>query len=64
VGATGINQPKPTAFLNKSQMFKENFAGIPERKRPDGRRWENNIEMCLQDVGWFRMTSGGQLRIR
>ena len=32
--------------------------GKPEGKRPLGRsrrRWENNIEMDLQEVGWGRM---------
>ena len=31
------------------------FAGKPEGKRPLGRprhRWEDNIKMDLQDVGW------------
>jgi len=32
--------------------------GKPERKRPLGRprrRWEDNIEMDLQEVGWWGM---------
>ena len=31
------------------------FVGKPERKRPLGRtrrRWEDNIKMDLQEVGW------------
>jgi len=35
------------------------FIGIPERKRPlgrPGRRWENNINMDLREVGWGAWT--------
>jgi len=33
----------------------QDFGGEPEEKRPLGRarrRWEDNIKMDLQDVGW------------
>jgi len=36
------------------------LAGKPERKRPLGRsrrRWEDNIKMDLQEVGWGMRTS-------
>jgi hypothetical protein len=48
VGATGMNQPKPIAFLNKSQMFKENFAAVPERKRLNWRRWKTTLKCVLK----------------
>jgi len=33
----------------------QDLVGKPERKRPLGKpmhRWENNIKMSLQEVGW------------
>jgi hypothetical protein len=47
--------------------------GKPEGKRPLGRprrRWEDNIKMDIQEVGWTRLswirigTSGGQLQMQ
>jgi hypothetical protein len=40
--------------------------GKPERRRPLGRprrRWEDNIKMDLQDVGWGAWTGSMWLRI-
>jgi hypothetical protein len=42
------------------------LAGKPERKRPPGRprrRWEDNIKMNLQEVGWGVWTGSSWLRI-
>jgi hypothetical protein len=42
------------------------FVGNPEEKRPLGRprsRWENNIKMDLQEVGWGTWTGLIWLRI-
>jgi hypothetical protein len=42
------------------------FVGKPEGKRPLGiprRRWENNIKMDLQEVGWGTWTGFCWLRI-
>jgi hypothetical protein len=42
------------------------FMGKPEGKRPLGRprcRWENNIKIDLQDVGWEAWTRLIWLRI-
>jgi len=42
------------------------FIGIPERKRILGRprrRWEDNINMDLQEVGWRAWTDLIRLRI-
>jgi len=36
----------------------QGFGGKPERKNPLGRlrhRWEDNIKIDLQEVGWVRM---------
>jgi hypothetical protein len=42
------------------------LVGIPEGRRPLGRprrRWEDNIEMDLQKVGWGALTGLTWLRI-
>ena len=42
------------------------LVGKPEGKRPlgkPGRRWENNIKMDLQEVGWGGITELIWLRI-
>jgi hypothetical protein len=42
------------------------LVGKPEGKRPLGRprrRWENNIKMDLQEVGWWVWTGSSWLRI-
>ena len=42
------------------------LVGKPERKRPLGRhrrRWEDNIKMALQEVGWRLWTGSIWLRI-
>jgi hypothetical protein len=34
------------------------FVGNPEGKRPLGRhrsRWDDNIKICLREIGWVRM---------
>ena len=43
------------------------FVGKPEGKRPlgrPGRRWEDNIKIDLQDVGFGGKTGSSWLRIR
>jgi len=38
------------------------LVGKPEGKRPHGRsryRWENNIKLHLQEVGWGAWTGSG-----
>jgi hypothetical protein len=41
--------------VGKRKCAYEMFGGRPEGKRPLGRpkcRWEDNIKMGLQDIGW------------
>jgi hypothetical protein len=43
------------AHLGKRRGVYRSLVGRPERKRPFGRhrhRWEDNIKMDLQEVGW------------
>jgi hypothetical protein len=48
------------------KMYVQGFGGENEEKRPLGRprcRWENNIKMDLQKVGWGALTGLMWLRI-
>jgi len=46
------------AFMGERRVADRVLVGKPEGKRPVGRprhRWEDNIKMDLQEVGWGSM---------
>jgi hypothetical protein len=48
------------ADMGEQKKMHRVLVGIPETKGPHGRlryRWENNLKMCLKELGWSRLHS-------